>query len=483
MHLASSWLFWILLLFALPVTSFPFFPVTLGETTLVRPLALYPLAVLSATFFVTYVVRVGRFSRLILPLLLFVLAAITATVISPILPLKPFKGQTQLDRGIRAIISLMIGVLFYFITAAYLSSELNLYKTLQIIYFAYTLVAAWSTFQIAYIVFDVPSLHSFASSVQRLFSIRPLLADRVSGFALEPSWAAHQLNVLLFPLLLSSVVHNFSVFRHRGLKKLLSFEKILLIWSVIILIFTFSRGGIATFIAISTITFLGFSQGSSLARSLRALGIILVFLTLVFYIGGQNPYFATLWRTAYTTPVDFARGIGADPRLAYWIVAFKTYIHYPLLGVGLGNTGFMFPALIPEWAKTSPEIAAYLDPATPIFPNPKNLLLRVLSETGTVGFLLFLWWLASLFRLSLHLRRYPSKVAQVLGTAGIISLIAFLFESLSLDSLALPYAWVSFGIVTASGRIYGQRAGSQASLSVAAYPSERDPAMEMMVKS
>lgn len=460
-HTSFFWLLWTLLLFSLPATSFPFFPITFGSATSVRPAALYPLAALAITFFIAYIATVGRFSRVILPLLLFIAIATISTVISLVLPLESFKGHTQLDRGFRAFVSLLIGVLFYLITTTYLNNEWKLHNTLRTIYLAYTLVATWSTFQIIYIVFHVPSFYLLLNSVQRFFSIRPLLAGRASGLAFEPSWAAHQLNILLFPLLLSSVIQNFSVFRRRGLTKMISFEKILLIWSVIILVFTFSRGAIATFTIIGAIITLRSLQRLNLARLLRALGVVLVFLALVVYIGGQNPYFATLWRTAYTTPLEFARGIGVDPRLAYWIVALKTYIHYPVLGVGLGNTGFMFPALIPDWAKTSPEIAAYLDPATPIFPNPKNLLLRILSETGTVGFLLFFWWLATLFRLSFRLRRCESQVAQVVGVAGIISLAAFLLESLSLDSLALPYAWVSFGIITSSSRIYGGHADSR----------------------
>ena len=37
---------WVLLLLALPVTSFPYFPPAMGGEALVRPLSLYPLAVL-----------------------------------------------------------------------------------------------------------------------------------------------------------------------------------------------------------------------------------------------------------------------------------------------------------------------------------------------------------------------------------------------------------------------------------------------------
>jgi hypothetical protein len=105
------------LLLTLPVTSFPHFPVWagLGET-IVRPLALYPLALLLVLDLVPYLLRGGRLPRITAPLLWFALIATVATAVALLGPTPDLRGQTPPDRAFRAVVTLAIGLSFYLTT-------------------------------------------------------------------------------------------------------------------------------------------------------------------------------------------------------------------------------------------------------------------------------------------------------------------------------------------------------------------------------
>ena len=101
-------------MFTLPVASFRYFPF-LGETTYVRPLALYPIALLLPVL-VLQLVR-GRLSLpragALVPLTAFVLFALAATGVGALLDPVPLRGQDYFGRALRAWVTLIIGLSFF----------------------------------------------------------------------------------------------------------------------------------------------------------------------------------------------------------------------------------------------------------------------------------------------------------------------------------------------------------------------------------
>ena len=82
--------------------------------------------------------------------------------------------------------------------------------------------------------------------IHELYSVGPLYRQRITGFTLEPSWVAHQLNLLYLPLWLSATVTRYSVFKFKLFK--LSIENIFLGAGVVLLLLTLSRIGLLSFI-------------------------------------------------------------------------------------------------------------------------------------------------------------------------------------------------------------------------------------------
>jgi hypothetical protein len=104
---------WGAALFTLPVTSFRYFPL-LGEGTYVRPLSLYPIALLLLILF--FQVARGKASiprpGTLIPLLGFVLLALAATGLGFLLDPLPLRGQAYLGRVLRAWVTVVIGLSF-----------------------------------------------------------------------------------------------------------------------------------------------------------------------------------------------------------------------------------------------------------------------------------------------------------------------------------------------------------------------------------
>jgi len=117
--------------------------------------------------------------------------------------------------------------------------------------------------------------------------------------------------------------------------------------------------------------------------------------------------------------------------------------------VGLGASGFTMYANMPDWALTGiPEISRQLSTLSNLYPNPKNLYVRLLSETGLPGFTLYVSFLFTALAYVLINLRKKIPVSLYLGAAGLFSVIAVALQGVSQDSFAMPEIWINLGILT-----------------------------------
>jgi hypothetical protein len=105
---------WGAALFTLPVTSFRYFPF-LGDSTYVRPLSLYPVALLLPLLLIQLFRGKASSPRAsaLTPLTVFVLFALAATGFGALLNPLPLRGQEYFGRVIRAWATLGIGLSFF----------------------------------------------------------------------------------------------------------------------------------------------------------------------------------------------------------------------------------------------------------------------------------------------------------------------------------------------------------------------------------
>jgi O-antigen ligase len=182
------------------------------------------------------------------------------------------------------------------------------------------------------------------------------------------------------------------------------------------------------------------------SRILLAILVVAVLGAAGLFLADKG-YIATFFKSDKTNLFDYAVDVYLGPRLAYATAAMTAFQEYPLTGVGLGASGFWIYQNMPDWVLSGvPEISEQLSPLSSLYPNAKNLYVRLLTETGLVGFALFLAFYLAVFADALGLLR-GSVAARWLGVAGIFALAAVILQGISQDSFAMPEMWLNLGIL------------------------------------
>jgi O-antigen ligase len=264
----------------------------------------------------------------------------------------------------------------------------------------------WSLVQF----FEIYVIHSdLLDVIQKTVMMAGLPPNgRISGLALEPSWLAAQVITLYLPWSYAALLKNY----YGGVRRWLAV--VILVVCAFLLIFTYSRGGILTAVAAIILTFLvagwdrirqawrwfvfplrlkGSLPNKLLDIGLRVTVTVAVLAGLVggIYVLSRNRYFNQIWQSRQTTLVNYFIDIYAGPRLAYSWAGWSIFEQHPWTGVGFGAVGFYLIKALPDWSHINiPDVAQLLSPDNQVYPNVKNLYIRLLSETGILGFWSFI---------------------------------------------------------------------------------------------
>ena len=454
---------WAAVLVALPVTSFRYLP--FGTDTQVRPLSLIPAVLL---LFVL-VLRCVRERRLILwssafqPLLVFILVAVASSAAGFLFAPVNLYSYTYSGRVLRAWLAFGVGLVFLVTSMCMNRDERDLKFTIKWVYVGLIAEVAWSLVQ----SFQIYIYHfSLLDTIQKTVMMAGLPPNgRISGLALEPSWLAAQVITLYLPWAFAAWVKNYSWGNRRWT------VAIILVACIYLLIFTFSRSGILTTLAAVILTFIiaGWERirqawrwfisplrlKSLFPNKLLEVGlrIVVIAAILASLAGGtvilsRNQYFAQIWQSRKTTLTSYFVDIYAGPRLAYSWAGWTIFEQHPWTGVGLGAAGLYLFKALPDWSHFNvPEVAQLLSPDNQVYPNTKNLYVRLLSETGILGF----WSFISLYLLTLgkifNLLRSKQKELTFLGMASLLAWLSIVMLGFTQDSLAMPVVWIPLGVL------------------------------------
>lgn len=405
----------------------------------------------------------------ILPLALFCCAAILATLISIFYQPPAFKDFTQLSPILSAVGTLAIGFLFFLISSSYPIDIEVKRQTLKIINWTGLIILIWCAFQ-AIAWYSTHHYPQWMFNIQGALSARVLYRQRATGFALEPSWLAHQLNMFYLPFWISATMTGYS--SHSIRLRKISFENILLIGGVLSLGLTLSRVGFAAFLCMAVLTFTRIHPQFVSAihnwvsgklknwiepdRKTISIGIIISYALLVvlfvFAYSRIDPRMASLFK--FSTEQDnpllrYFDQLKFGDRVVYWLTGWNIFNKYPIFGVGLGNAGFYFPKNIPAYGWSLLEVRKLLY-RSHLLLNVKSLWFRLLAETGIIGFSLFIGWIISLLSILVDKYKSANLLERTMGFAGLLVVLGLIFEGLSIDSFAMPYWWISLGLAVTS---------------------------------
>ena len=475
------WL-WALLLISIPFTSHPITARILVWSP-VSPLAAIPLIGLTVVWLPSHIIWSRTVPKLAIPLLVFAGVAAITSLLALFLPVYPTYGQSAPSRELRALLTLGVGIAFYLVASTWPSSEKRLRFSLRWVYIGGVALLIYSTFQLMTLpTIDNPVPEPLIQ-LHRLFSVRDPFRNRITGFAYEPSWLGNQLVLLYIPLWLGSVIASYSIWR-KPLRQV-SIELVLLFWGMIILFFSFARlAWISLFLVLAVllvvgsgrvVTYLlrrwkGEGSGTTILGQMASLIIGLLVLTImatgVVLLASRlddriadalSVNLATVFSGRHPWPYLLANELRYAERLMYWVSGLRIFSLYPVLGLGLGNSGFLMESTMPAFGYLLPEIIQTIHLGEFGFPNPKSLWIRLLSETGVIGFALFVAWLTVLGAAAARLVRGARGIRRAIGLATLLALLAQITEGFSLDTFGLPHLWVMLGLLTAASQYLAAR--------------------------
>lgn len=471
---------WALLFFFLPVTSFPFFPGDIGGKTLVRPLSVIPLTLLVFLVLIPRLIS-KPLPKTFLPLLAFIIAAAISSIAAFTFEIEALRGISLPYRFIRNILTLGIGCAFFFTISLLHDNWDDLDFSLRWLYLGFGVALLWGSIQSFYIINYSETYFDLISKIQSYVSTRKLFETRISGLTYEPKWFAEQIGFLLLPFLFGSIVSQKSVFKWRY--RWFTVEWLLLIWSAVIMLFTFSRTGLFIFVALVIISLLIYrisrvrerDAGQSITainmNRRRVIEIALItigILGLAVVFGAQNRYISRFWR--YWTDDQpgkktYLEYIAFQQRFVYLQTALNMFEEYPVIGVGLGNYAYFFDKMIPDQPyNRQPEIIRQITPVEGRnrLITPKNLYGRLLAETGLFGTVTFTTFILGVFGCMLYMIISGLTEQKFWGLCGLMGFLVFFFVIFSYDSFALPNMWVFFGVLTSAAHISEKGKGLEA---------------------
>jgi hypothetical protein len=479
---------WIGAVFLLPFTSLPLL-IELSSATTVAPPSMIFFFLLALFWLTPNILRRGQLPVEVIPLLGLAAVLVIASAASSFIHIPPWRDASILAETAEALLTFGIGAIVFLVTSTWMASERSYFRlTVQLINWSGLLIITWSLLQGVYaFVYDSAYPHWLLELQKTLVGrSMPLFVSRVSGFTYEPSWLAHQLNLVYLPIWIASTLTGYSV--HARRLCMISFENILLVGGLLVLFMSFSRVGWVSMMLVAVYLSFQFTRrlistvnkrltlqdvpGSLRRSALHALisagmwlVIMLVYASVavgMVYLGAKvEPRLQRIVQEnllASESVFHAANKLQFAERVVYWGTGWEIFGEYPILGVGPGNAGFFFYEKMPAFGWALTEVTDTFYRFTSI-PNTKSMWIRLLAETGLVGFGVFLSWYYFLWQAGRLARSSPDHLLKMSGLAGHLVLISFIIEGFSIDSFALPYYWFSVGLLSAGAYLARKEIG------------------------
>lgn len=446
---------------------------------MVAPLSFLPIVLLVFIVVLPEFLKSKTLPRQFKPLYVFFLVAMLSIALAYFRELPSFRSIPIWKNAAEGLVTLLFGLGFYLVTIYCTKDQKELLRALRWINLGGVIIilAAFAQY------FSFQTTGTFPQELiflQRIISSSGRLFEgRANALTYEPSWLAHQLNILYIPIWLGFVARNESIYQKRLFGRI-PYEILLLLGGIVSVFISFSRIGWLTIIAVSTYLFFmlanstinqmlghGKKETNAIPNIWRRIIIkivlwlllVSVLLLLIFAAGWLMRKMDPRMDQLFEIPViknfgimGWASRLGFAERIIYWQSAFKVFEDYPWFGSGLGVAGYYFPERTPSFGYRLPEILSVLLYDN-FIPNAKNLWVRLLSETGVVGFSVFVTWVISHWHDAKAVeKRKQSGLFRAMGLAGQLLIIALVVEGFSLDTFGLPYYWIGLGLIVASWR-------------------------------
>jgi len=391
-------------------------------------------------FLTNFKFRLPR-SKVHLLIILFLFVGICSLFMSLFISHSEFKGEVPFIKSIKQLIQLALMVMMYFVIVIFLNSEEKLKKSIIALLISGFVVSCYGIYQFIGYYYDLPFTNLFSSNVgiitsedSKLFIGSSFLdVLRIRSTTPEPAMFGNFLLCVIpiqFILLLNKCYSN---------KKTAMIFSIFLVTMFLALMLTFSKGG---YLSISIALLLIIWQLRKKIDFKKLLIKVLIGVILIMVIFGFLGVIILENETMGSTinlivnragQVFNISDVSNLTRLYTYEAAIKMTIDYPIIGVGIGNFGFYYYDYRPS---TAHDEQFY-------WPVSNNLFLRVLSEMGFLGFILFALILFFLYQdAKLNIRMTKNDTYWNSISIGLLaSATGILFHFLTIDTFNFSHFW------------------------------------------
>jgi hypothetical protein len=158
----------------------------------------------------------------------------------------------------------------------------------------------------------------------------------------------------------------------------------------------------------------------------------------------NGTFLSFAWIPLFATPVLDGSSL---VRLAHIVGALNTWLANPLLGVGLGQSGFILNQFYPSWyTPASPEYAGWVAQAQLGGVPSLSFLPKLLAEIGLLGTVILIWWAIPL------VRNCSAAFANPIVKKFAFAFLGFLIASFGVDGYLYLPAWIIFGVLVGLAR-------------------------------
>ena len=357
-----------------------------------------------------------------------------------------FKQTSGFNRFIRQVISLFISIIF-FITAFNIFSNYKQVKIFlvirSVILYSFFVVSLYSSLEILILIFKIENL----KPIFRLFDYFPFTETnldynlkRISSVSYEPPFLAMYLITIsgwMFSYILTS----------KGIKKYIP--------TIIVIILTFFSGSRTALIVIllQFLVFIKiiFSISIKFNKKIRNFLFLLIFvISLLLMFKGKTVIKQVQTKIeTLNFKKNLTTNISNKTRFGIQYTSLLVFLENPIFGVGFGQQAYHSINKYPKWAThNNYEFKLfYLNEKNKSFPPGYNLFTRILAEVGIMGFIIFTFFLFSIFYQCILLIRKRKDIEKIVSIVLLISFLGFTINWLQFDSFRIFGFWICLALL------------------------------------
>jgi len=360
-----------------------------------------------------------------------------------------FKQTSGFQRFIRQLLSVIIvGVLFFIVflnVCKEYGAKAFFLKIRKLFLYSFVLVFVCGIIEYIIVAFNFHGLLPIFELFNYLPFVNVTLSDlnRVSSLTYEPPALGTYL-ITIAPFMFSYIISEKKSYGF--IPFLLVIVLALLSKSRTVLVVAFLQSLIAIYLSYKV-----FPRFRIIFIKFVTIGSMIGFVVLLIFWNPVKDAVTERIQSLDITKTEYSskdNSVSNKSRLGIQYAMFQVYKQNPIFGTGWGQQAFESKNHYPKWAiERNWEFSTkYLNENIKSFPPGYNMYLRILTETGIIGFLVFLLFL--FFIIQKSYQAYNSnKNLRFISITLLISFYGMFLNWLQIDSFGVYGFWLSFAIL------------------------------------